>query len=53
MMPFSTLSTWSCAWSATGVAMPVNLAGTDKQRGVELFADARADSAASPRIYRE
>ena len=26
---------------ATGVAMPVNLAGTDKQRGVELFADAR------------
>jgi vitamin B12 transporter len=26
---------------ATGVAMPVNLAGTDKQRGLELFADAR------------
>jgi vitamin B12 transporter len=26
---------------ATGVAMPVNLPGTDKQRGVELFADAQ------------
>lgn len=25
---------------ATGVAMPVNLAGTDTQKGVELFADA-------------